>query len=634
MRTASLLIMLDRSTENAAVREAFARELYAETDRVWNEHGVRLHAAGVPLLAAEVTRNTSRDIMLFLPLSVVMILGVMFAIYRNWALTVAPFLVIGATFVWTMGLLASSVHEINMVTMLLPPMIFTIATSDVIHIIGNWQDSLFFGRTREEVIARTIRLSAYPCFLTTITTVVGFLSLLINDMAPVRHLGLFAAAGLVLAYLLGFTVLPILLYYLDRDTLVDYLEHDRAVPERWQDNLGRIFVSATKHRRAIFRTSAAVVVVCIIGTGLLRVETDGVQYFGEGRIKEAEQFVSGTLAGASVVYVVLDLPGSVLEPRTLRRIDQFKSRLSAVGDVDVGRVVCCADLFRELRHALAGTGRDLPASQSEAAQLLEAARASGYASDTLDWMIDREGQRTILQVFARDSDFNVGERMVGHIYRIANDLFAGEDVSTRITGRRYLLIRQHAPIMDGLSNSALIAVFSILLITAACFRSWKVAFFALIPNFVPVVFTLGMMGLLDLPINFMTAPFLCVSWGLAVDDTMHFLGRMKLELDRGLRYPAAIRNTLLSVGRSLVLTSMVFFAGFGFFVFSSFHAIRTFGGQVSFTVVGALFADLFLLPGLLLGLRPFRRRPRQAAVPETKEQQTSHTVQAVPRSTV
>ena len=65
---------------------------------------------------------------------------------------------------------------------------------------------------------------------------------------------------------------------------------------------------------------------------------------------------------------------------------------------------------------------------------------------------------------------------------------------------------------------------------------------------------------------------------------------------------------MLSVGRALIFTSLVFFAGFGLFLFSSFHAIRGFGGQVSFTVVGALLADLLLLPGLILVLRPFKKK--------------------------
>jgi uncharacterized protein len=93
---------------------------------------------------------------------------------------------------------------------------------------------------------------------------------------------------------------------------------------------------------------------------------------------------------------------------------------------------------------------------------------------------------------------------------------------------------------------------------------------------------------------------------------MHFLGRMKLELDQGVGYRQAVQNTMESVGRALIYTSVVFFSGFGLFLFSQFQPIRGFGGQVSFTVIGALLADILLLPGLIMLVRPFKTKVREA----------------------
>jgi predicted RND superfamily exporter protein len=112
------------------------------------------------------------------------------------------------------------------------------------------------------------------------------------------------------------------------------------------------------------------------------------------------------------------------------------------------------------------------------------------------------------------------------------------------------------------------------------------------------------MGLLDIPLNIATAPVAAIALGIAIDDTIHFLVRFKREFNRGRNYSKAIENTLRSVGKPILVTTIVLTAGFCIFLFSNFQPTQNLGVLISFAVVSAVFADLIVLPVLLLLLKP------------------------------
>ena len=136
------------------------------------------------------------------------------------------------------------------------------------------------------------------------------------------------------------------------------------------------------------------------------------------------------------------------------------------------------------------------------------------------------------------------------------------------------------------------------------FRSFKVALISMVPNLVPILLTLGTMGLLDIPLNIATAPVAAIALGIAIDDTIHFLVRFRREFDKGRNYSKAIENTLLSVGKPILVTTIVLTAGFCILLFSNFQPTQNLGVLISFAVISAVFADLIVLPVLLLLFKP------------------------------
>ena len=150
-------------------------------------------------------------------------------------------------------------------------------------------------------------------------------------------------------------------------------------------------------------------------------------------------------------------------------------------------------------------------------------------------------------------------------------------------------------------------------------RSWRVAAVAMIPNLLPVVFCLGAMGWSGIPVNLTTALMLSVTFGIAVDDTLHYLWRFREALADSGDYRVAMVTTHAGVGRACVFTTVVIAGGFWILVLSEFLPTAYFGGLVGFTMLATLAADLVLLPALLTTLRPFRSEKGTAAVHSVSE---------------
>jgi len=142
---------------------------------------------------------------------------------------------------------------------------------------------------------------------------------------------------------------------------------------------------------------------------------------------------------------------------------------------------------------------------------------------------------------------------------------------------------------------------------SALFRSVRLGLLSMVPNLIPILATLGLMGWAGIDINTATAVISCVAIGIAVDDTIHFLNRYRKEFRAGKGEARAAQDTLVSTGRALVFTSVVLSLGFFVLVFSNFRPLVYFGLLTGVTMVSALAGDLVLLPVLLVAVRPMRR---------------------------
>jgi len=295
---------------------------------------------------------------------------------------------------------------------------------------------------------------------------------------------------------------------------------------------------------------------------------------------------------------------SVTERSVLKRIQELEASLEE--GPHVGRVLTIVDVIKYLNFKFNDEEEGtfvIPEGEGAVAQLLLLASLSDDEG-FLEEFIDPSHRSTVMTALFESSDL----AFLSPIVEEARGYLATAFPDARevyVTGRAILLTNLPGPLIDGLRNSLVLAAVLIFLVVTLAFRSVKVGLLSMVPNFLPVAFTFGLMGLVGLPLNLFTTSFACIALGVAVDDTMHFLARLRIEFRREGEYRQAILNTMESVGKALIYTSITFIAGFMIFLISGFQVTRNFGALVGFTVFGALIADLLILPVLVMIFKPF-----------------------------
>jgi len=607
----NLLVSRDRKntlfdiTLDARLNESERDRVLAEINAAFSGEGSRsvYYLAGSPIGRSEVFRVLRRDFSTLLPIGMVLLVVSMYLVFRHYLCVLLPFVAVSLSVVWTVGFMYLAGSELNFLSAMIPTILFVCGTSDCIHILSQYQDCRHTCKTKTEAVRQTVRLMVLPCFLTTVTTMVGFASLAVTRLAPMRHFGLFTAVGMGFAFVLAMTVLPIGLNMADTKGL-------SIGPPPYQPLAGVLrrlarFVHA--RRTAILAAAGLALVLGAYGTKKLHVETDPGKFVTRSRVISDMHYIEREVGGFIPFFVVVEShrPDRMKDPALLEKIDALSEFLRSQEGVD--QVVSAADLVKYLNfrfHDSDPAEYRIPANSSAVAELLLAAGLSD-GDGLLARFFDPAFSTTPVAIRFRYHDFYHYSRLMGTVLPYVKREFGPvSDVRTYATGTNMMLANTFLPILNGFKQSLFVAALAILAIMVVLFGSVWIGLLSMIPNVIPILITLGTMGVFGISLNFMTVPIAAIALGLAVDDTIHFLSRFRLEFRKDGSYAAAIERTLTSAGKPIIITSVILVVGFLIFLFSDFQYTRNLGMLISFTMASALLGDLFVLPALLLVFKP------------------------------
>jgi predicted RND superfamily exporter protein len=181
---------------------------------------------------------------------------------------------------------------------------------------------------------------------------------------------------------------------------------------------------------------------------------------------------------------------------------------------------------------------------------------------------------------------------------------AVKPIKVTITGGATMLDKNNEYLVVNTLQGLGISILVVALIIALIHRSWRMVIIAVIPNLLPIVFIGGLMGWCGIELKSSTSIIFSIAFGIATDDTIHFLARLKLERMKGKSFPLAVKRTFLSTGKAVIVTSLILCAGFFTLIGSGFESTFYFGLLVSITLFVAVFTDLLLFPLLVIWLTP------------------------------
>lgn len=597
-----MLVSITKEVMNSSKRIAMTKALVELGDQFTKDTGIQLRYAGLPFIRAMMATEVRREMQIFLYLSALVTGIIMFFFFRSFRAVLFSMIIIGIVVVWVMGTLALFGYKITLLSGLIPPVIVTIGITNAIYLLNKYHLEFAKRRDKEEAIAAVVNKMGLAMFLTNLTVAIGFLTLLTTDILVLREFGIVAGINIMALFVVSLIMIPGIFSWLPEPTP----KHLRHLNFKILGSfLFYVDIIVHRYRPAIYLTSLAITIVAAFG--MLRLESISFMMddVPEGsQIKKDLQFFESNFSGILPLEIEVNTGKrrGVLNIKNLEKIDEFESFIDSISVVS--RPVSVISLVKASKQAFY--------NYNPAKYALPSKAESGYILRYMKGQTDNTG---LLKSFV-DSTFtkmrismqiaDIGsKRLDSLVHEVIeprmNQIFEGTNIQTSVTGTTKLFIKGNKFLIDNLKESLLLAFILITLSMAMLFSNVRMIIISLVPNVIALMITAGIMGYLGIPLKPSTALIFSITFGISVDNSIRFLAKYRQEqLANGFFVPVSVSESIMETGKSIIYTSIVLFAGFILFAFSSFGGTIALGVLTSTTLVISMFTNLILLPALIM----------------------------------
>ena len=592
----------------------FARDLKTQIETDFP--GVQIHLTGVSMLNNAFAETGMTDAGTLMPLMFVVIFALTWLIIRSFTATLSTLVVIVLSTTVGMGVAGFAGVKLTPIAMSAPIVILTLAVADSIHILLSLRGLMREGFGKAEALVEAVRVNFLPVSITSLTTIVGFLSLNFSDSPPYWHLGNITAVGIAAAWLYSVTLLPALISVLPYRT-------KQTIGGDWsQRAMDRLADAVIGNYRKLFVGVGLASLALIAFIPTIDFNDQWVEYFDE-RIEfrndsdEAQEFFGLYPIEYSVPAIG---PGGVSEPEFLTNLEIFAEFLRA--QPSVTHVYSLSDIMKRLNRNMHGDDDAyyrIPDDRELSAQYLLLYELSlPYGLDLNDRInVDKSATRVTATV-SRTTTAET-KQFFADVEQWMNDNWPAY-MRTEPTSAAVMFTYISERNMQNMVAGTILAIAAIAVIMMFALRSVRLGVLSLVPNGLPILTTFGAWALLVGEVGFSVATVASISLGIIVDDTVHLLSKyVRARDERRLSVEDSIRYAFHNVGTAIVVNTIILTAGFLVMTTSAFKMNVDLGLMTVLAIVFALILDFLFLPALLL-LGKRDREPRVAGQLELQAQ--------------
>ena len=521
--------------------------------------------------------------------------------------------------IFTASFLGLAGWKISVVSSNFIALLLILTISLTVHVLVRFNDVRREMNSVDDAIAEACKQMLFPCFFAAFTTAVAFISLIFGEIKPVIEFGKMMAVGMIFAFLLTFTFLPM---------MMKILINRKANEPHWIQSVPVSLVKFSHYaKNRIFLVSIILMCGLVYGFSLLKVENRFIDYFSDDtEIYKGMYLLDKELGGTATLDIVIDAPKESIEDIgldddlfdddlfeddsseasgywwnsfTLKRLEGIHDYLDSTPEI--GKVLSVASGIKMAR--LINNGKDL--NDLELALLRSVLPEDLKESLLYSYINEDDSQvRISTRVYETSNTLNRNQ-LINNVSSDLQEKFGLAEDQFRITGLAVLYNNMLQSLFDSQIKSLGIVFGVILIMFLVIFRSIKVAVIGLIPNILTASSVLGLLGILSIPLDIMTITVAAISVGMAVDNTIHYLYRYKVEISNGVASSDAILKSHTTIGRAILYTALTISIGFLIFSFSNFSPTVLFGTFTSLAIFTSLVATLILLPLLLQSFKAF-----------------------------
>jgi hypothetical protein len=569
------------------------------TDAVLNAGFDEAHVVGRALGQTYYVDVMQRELIVFVSLGIILITLFLWVSFRSlWGIWV-PITVVLLSVVWILGFMKITGKEIDLMLIVLPTIIFVVGMSDVVHVLTKYYDELRTGKSKYDAIKVSFKEIGLATLLTSVTTAIGFLTLLTSSIMPISEFGVYTAAGVFIAFILAYSLLPAVLIL----SKAPDVGTKRAHKIFWTNQLHRALRFTIRNRKGILAFSVVLIAVSIWGMSRIEVNNFILEDLrDQDPLKQEFVYFEENFSGARPfeMAILLNDGASIYDRDVLVDIARIDSFL--INQYGVGSLFSPARLVKLGYRQMKGGGIQfdrIPEDQETIDRMVKMAERFDRDS-LLSLYINEEAQ------MARISG-KVGDYGAQHFFARNDELrtfidseLADRNFDVRITGTANLIDLNNKTLAVDMTAGLLIAFLVVAIIVGIMFKRMKMVIICLIPNFLPLLMIAGIMGFSGIDLKVSTSIIFTIAFGIAVDDTIHFMTKLRLELAKGRSMLYALKRTYITTGKAIIVTSIILCGGFMTLILSNFLGTFYIGLLISMTLLFAVLADLFVLPVLIM----------------------------------
>ncbi|WP_299519288.1 efflux RND transporter permease subunit [Winogradskyella sp.] len=567
----------------------------------WSEAHPNLNTymSGNMMLSNAFSESAQSDGQTLIPLVFLIFLIMIYVTTRSISGTISAILVVFFSISCALGIAGILGIDLTSVSANTPIVISTLAIADCIHILITTIQQMRKGKAKNQAIIESLRLNTVPVFITSITTIIGFLSLNTGDVPPFADFGNISAMGMFFALVFALTMLPALLAILPMK--VKAVSETDLKKSSFYTKFGDFVVA---QRTPILISSIVLIALGSVFMIKNELNDEYLEYFDESiSFRTDSEFINNNLTGIYSLEFSIGAGEAekINDPVYLQKLEDFATFAKA--QPEVIHVSSFSEVSKKINKAMHGDDVSfygIPKSQQEAAQYLLLYELSLPYGLDLNNQVNVDKSETRFTLTLKDLS---SSEMIGFTKKMENWLKDNTPDYMHATGTSQPLIFAYlsARQLKSLVSGSLISAVLITLILILSFRSLKYGLVSMIPNIAPAIIGFGIwyfyLGYVNLG---MTAVF-GMTLGIIVDDTVHFISKyLRAKREMGLETRQAIEYSFSTVGKAIVSTTLVLCVGFIVLAQSSFLLNAALASITTIVIMAALVIVLVTLPAVLL----------------------------------
>ncbi|HOJ62928.1 MAG TPA: MMPL family transporter [Spirochaetota bacterium] len=570
-KSSIVMALPEKYNDEAKDRSKILSNINKSLSELEKKYDFSYKMAGIGVMYEELNNLSARDSFIFSFFSFLLIFILLIIFIRKKYFIIFALIIIFLSLTVGMGFMFLMKGSINLVSMVIPALITIYSISDIIHIINNFKRSYKTGNKKESIII-AIKESYLPCFLTSLTTAIGFMALYFSKIKLLRDFALFSAISIMVEYFITIILLPVMFYFMPEKEIIS---EERKIEISYLDNL---YTFISKNSKKVILSSIFLMIIFLCGIFLINVDTYTIKFLKKSnKVRSDSEFIEKNFGFYTPLEILLyGEKDHFLKRENVIHISNFEDNVLKNPNID--NVISPYRLVPYFK-----TVDDITILKT----LLEKDR---FFKDVTLQYFNNDYSLMRLTFMTKMLSAKEYKKIIAFIKQEAKDL-KEKGINIKFSGYLPLYVEIISYVTHSQISSFLIAFIIVFLIIMLYAREINLAIYAVIANIFPLIITLGLMGFLRIRLDVATVTIAAIALGISVDDTIHFLYKFKKE--------KSLFKTINETGNSIIQTSLIFIIGLLVLLFSSVNSLVFFGLLIIIYFILALIGDIIILPSLI-----------------------------------